>query len=289
LTAGRFIYFEIGNEENLRDKTYYGPSSTNNNYPPIFKAAAVGLHDAIVKQKIAVGYRILTSGPIEPSAIPSNKKGFCSDYTGNDTGVFNHDISLQAIGQAKGAGTTPVLQDTQLGYAVHPYNYSTYNPRTDTATTGYWQNFYHEYGVTFLDPAGHGTYTRYNFYGGICRDLQSMIDVWTMPQYNRGKRLPLVFTEDNWSDHPNDPVIDDGHSIQFCSYANGCEGAYIVDLFTWLYGHRGQYNTTNAPNSQLRVAIYRGANKPLTSNSADILVLQREVRRSRIKETERAG
>lgn len=100
-----------------------------------------------------------------------------------------------------------------------------------------------------------------------------MIDLWTARRFNQGKPLPLVFTEDNWSDHPNDPIIDDGHSIQYCGNANGCEGAYIVDLFTWLFGHRRQYNTTNAPNSQLRVAIYRGANKPITPKVTDILGL----------------
>lgn len=58
--------------------------------------------------------------------------------------------------------------------------------------------------------------------------------------------LPVVFTEDDWSTQPNGET--------HCGNVNGCEGTYLVDLFTWLNDHNcvgTQCDNTSSPTSHV--------------------------------------
>lgn len=264
----KYTYFEIGNEQNVHDPEYYGqlyPDGNNrmtNNYPPLFAAAAQGLNVAL--QGKVKGYRIMPSGPIEPTAATVAQ---CTDSKTTPAylpGIYNYRIAAQALAQANGPHGSGVSYD-HLGVAVHPYNYSTPNP-DNSGRFGYWRNFYSEYGDAYNGTIYH------NRYPGVCRDLGRMLQLWTAPY--RGPdgtthRLPLVFTEDNWSDHPevtpSRPQPNGTHKLngtQACSNVDGCEGTYLVDLFTWLDDHRQLYHTDlDAASSPLRVAWYHGADK----------------------------
>jgi len=165
-------------------------------------------------------------------------------------------IMKEAIKEARAAGV-PLAH---LGLAVHPYHYST----DDRSRTGpYWRNFYQMY--PYIAPDGT-PYT--NRYAGPCYDLAAMIATWHARNF-AGLNLLLVFTKDNWSDHPevtpSRPQPNGTHKLdgtQACSNVDGCEGTYLVDLFTWLYDHRQLYHTDgDAAYSPLRVAWYHGADK----------------------------
>jgi hypothetical protein len=115
-----------------------------------------------------------------------------------------------------------------LAVGVHPYHYN-------TSDYNYWRNYYTEYGYsntnTFNQPAGP------------CGDLGLMLNTWL----NSLSGEPVIFTEDNWTS--NGAVTPD------CSQDDGCDGTYLVDLFTWLKDH----GYTNSGSSPIRVMWYRGA------------------------------
>jgi len=300
-----FVYYEILNEANLKSDAYFVHAYTvqvsngrggmvtlpadDYNFAQIFGAAARGLSDGMQANGAPPSsYRILTGGLIEPA--PTD---FCDYNAPGGYAANNHYVAAVAINTALANG----IGYSQLGFAVHPYNYNTYdhNPRTpggnDTATTGYWRNYYHEYGT---DGNLHAGFTRYNGYPGVCRDLGKMIALWsgTRNLNDNGHRLPIVFTEDNWSDQqtmqyrldphnvfrtppqpwggPGDPAphalstitdINDGHANQHCANPDGCEAAYLADLFTWLYDHGYAGGANHKPISQepLRVLLFHGA------------------------------
>lgn len=120
--TNQYIYFEIGNEQNIHDDAFYGPlypdgaNALTNHYPSLFAAGAQGL-DAVLQGKVK-GYRILPSGPIEPTAAIAP---LCLDSRTTKTnlpGLYNYRIAAQALAQANRAGVAYV----HLGVAIHPYN-----------------------------------------------------------------------------------------------------------------------------------------------------------------------
>src|SRR5689334_8978919 len=81
-----------------------------------------------------------------------------------------------------------------------------------------------------------------------------MLKLWTKARHGLSSWLPVVFTEINWSDHPQIPF----DISQACSAAKSCEGAYLVDLFTYLNSTKSNYRP-GLPISRIpiRVAWYR--------------------------------
>jgi len=212
------LYFEVGNEENFhRNLYFYGL------YNYVFGNVAQGLQSKLDGYQFS-SYHILTSGMLEPTASNS-----CTDDAGNN----NIGIAASAIGEAE---TGYGVSSAHLGVAVHPYHYN-------TSESGYWQNYYTQYG----GANGH------NGPAGPCSDLEAMYFLW-LGQF---PGMPLVFSEINWTDHPADHLPGCTRTnCNNCSDAAGCEGSYLVDLFTWLQDHGA-----SAPNSLVRVLVYRGADK----------------------------
>lgn len=272
-----FMYFEVGNETNQQDPAYFGPDPdpTKNNYPPIFAAAASSLASAIAST-ITPGvlrYRVLTTGMSHPSASVQAKNGCVNPYSDPRHPFYNVDIAKEAI---KEALAQPRVTTTTLGVAVHPYHYTT-TTRSDRASGApFWRNFYQMF------PYAQQTALYYNKWAGPCYDLGTMISTWQtggadkhLPNYFVGKHLPIVFTEENWSDVPYlslvTPYGANGSSVpeaQACDNPYGCEGAYLGDIVTWLYDHRQLYRTDDPKNSPLRMLWYRGANKYTTRGDA---------------------
>ncbi len=220
------IYFEVGNEEN-----YHGTLYGLNNYQYVFGIVAQALQSKLNSYGFT-NYHILTSGMLNPTAY-FNSTGSCT-APGNDVNVA--DASNAIIKAENDYGVSAA----RLGVAVHPYHYN-------TNESGYWQNYYTQYRGT------SGT----NGYAGACGDLLGMYQLWE----GLFSGMPLVFTEDNWSDHPADHINGcTGTSCNpTCSDSSGCEGAYLVDLFTWLTDHG-----VSESNSNVRVLVYRGADKDVT-------------------------
>ena len=125
-----------------------------------------------------------------------------------------------------------------LGAAVHPYHYN-------TNESNYWRNYYTEYGYYIGDGAN-----TYNHYAGPCGDMDLMLRTWfTLPG-----NVPVILTEVNWTSNADPSTANSGPN---CSLDAGCDGTYLVDLFTWLQDH----NDADPNNSPLRVMWYRGADR----------------------------
>lgn len=213
--AYRPIYFEIGNEENGTDNSYapYGGATA---YESIFASAAQGIKDGMAATGNSWGnnYRVLTGGMMRPTAVV--------DPNVCPASYANVGVAAAALSMAQ-SGTYNVPL-SHLGFAVHPYKYTTSN-------TSYWRNYVYWGGATI----GTGGFN-------ACYDLASLTGTWTS-QY---ASVPLIFTEDNWNDQPpgqNEALI----------------GSYMVDLFTWLYDKPavGTGSFADAASSPIRVAWYR--------------------------------
>ena len=260
LTDGRhFTYFEIGNEQNFNSESFFGKSQgDNNNYPPIFAAAASGLYTALNGTAAKSAYRVITTGMVEPSI---SRTGSGPAKTPNNYNVAVNAINDAASGQVQ---KTPVPGDQKvpygnLGFGVHPYNYATQN-RDPYGYTGYWRNFYYLYCVYGGGIQPHTPpidRTTCNHYNGS-RQLDRMIRLWSTPIH--GQPLPVVFTETNWSNEPN--TVRD--TAQACSNPTGCQATYLVDLFTYLHDKRCQQVngkcSVNPSNVPIRVAWHRASN-----------------------------
>jgi hypothetical protein len=254
-------YFEIGNEQNINDIAYFGRAG--NYYPQLFQAAASGLYGAL-NAIHATTYRIITDGVVRPATTdalapkkptPSGKY-VCGETNGPAAGqTTNHLVAVAAINdalQGNPAQNEPAVPYTQLGLGVHPYHYT-------TANTYYWRNYYTEYGLmTYVN--GERRLQR-NGWPGRCGDLGAMVRLWSDGSHFIGKHpLPVVFTEDNWSAQPL--VALNPTNNQYCWDSTGCEGAYLVDLFTWLWDtHAAAKGAAQTATKQLRVMWYRGADK----------------------------
>lgn len=85
-----------------------------------------------------------------------------------------------------------------------------------------------------------------------------MLQAWTGSTRNYNfQSLPAIFTETNWS-------VVGGHTTSKCSNAAGCQGAYLVDLFTYLHDKFCKYVNgkclVNPSNTPIRVAWHRAVN-----------------------------
>lgn len=231
------MYFEIGNEvDQLRDaQNHYDPNRAQNwnTFPIWFSQAARGLQ-LYLSQSVAVAYpytapghpiysryRILTGGLIAPSVSPSCDSGSPTQIT----------LTTQALNGAGTAGTDPDPQNSQyfpavsqahLGVASHPYGYSITSAQA--------------YG----SPAVFGNYQSLGgIYGGVCQDIDQLIVNW---YYSYFSGYIHVATEDNYSSLPNNGPLPDPQT------ATNLEGAYLLDLFDWLYwnlGADGQWGYTH--------------------------------------------
>jgi len=200
----------------------------------VFAAAAHGLQAGMAAGSPSGSmYRILTGGMFDPAALTKTGKG-----TGCTVGLDNNAstavLATRAITGAEqptsnqkaqlfNIPTGPTVPASHLGLAVHPYGYT-------TRERGRWRNYIRD-GGSLQNP---------------CHDLGMMIKRWSsIPGH-----LPIVFTEENYV-----PGGQDGPS------GTNPEGGYLVDLFTWLYGHDAQYRVRTPSASELRVLWFRGVDK----------------------------
>lgn len=121
----------------------------------------------------------------------------------------NISVSAAAVAEAEYLG----VNSAQLGAAVHPYSY-------DRGVQQYPDD---PYWLNYNETDGQGS-------GSMCFDYGDMTSLWTSSFYDE----PVVTTEINWMASAN---------------ANNTyyEGAYLVDLFTWLYDHDYNYQNTGNP------------------------------------------
>jgi len=292
------VYFEIGNEVNAgyprpRNSTYsdgrfWDGTDGTFHYEDVFAAAARGLNQALPQYGYRT-YRIATAGMQAPSAnvgLTSGGKPYCTNNYNQSIdpqyGTFvpqdNSDNVVaagQAIklaetgalsypppsGQPGPASSPPPVQVSHLGTAVHPYGYF-------TRQQNQWVNLY------ATQTTAHHPFA----WGGPCLDLGDLFKTWT------GKRRNTLQPYSETTGQPRYPSRYDGVSYNLqglpllfteVNYEAGdarqnipAEGAYIADLFTWLYNHRCltsyQMRTcsSSAPidagNDLLRVAIFNG-------------------------------
>ena len=227
--TGGSVYFEIGNEVNLNDSGFADNPGANNWtwYAGAFANAAAALNTAL-SQHGYTSYRIITEGMSAPTASPLQSQ--CSDPTTPANDNYNNiSIAAQAIADATNKGVSLSV----LAAGVHPYHYN-------TSDSGYWRNYYTEY----PGYIGDGIFA-YNTYAGPCGDLYQMLNTWL----NSLSGVPVIFTEDNWTSN--------GGTTPDCGSDPGCEGTYLVDLFTYLKDSASYY--TNPQASAIRVMVYRGA------------------------------
>jgi len=216
--------FEIGNEVDITP----GSNERTNwlNYPLWFGQAALGLQ-AYLDQTVVAGtwHRSSNNTDVAVPGHPTFSQfrvltgGLSNPSVSNacDSGTPTQlTITQQALSQAASFG----VSGAHLGVASHPYGYSIYNGRDAFG------NF-----VNFFDLGGT--------YGGICHDLDQLIANWN---YSYFPGYLHVTTEDNYSSLP------DGTSLPDAQTATNLEGAYMLDLFTWLYwnlGADGQWGYQN--------------------------------------------
>lgn len=259
---GGYTYFEIGNEPNGEDARYYSQEidGTPNTsvYQGIFYQAAMGIYTALNTRGVS-NFTILTGGMTSPTV---SYAALCADPPRNPRlKTYNIDIAIAAINAAIITGGVPA---TNLGFAVHPYGYTTVENDKNPQRWKWWRSYFTRY------PDNDSTLNRRRG-PGVCRDLQAMLKLWTDPnshsrtvKLQTARRLPVIFTEDNWADQP-------GYTTVPCSdiTVGGCPGTYLVDLFTWLKDNK---LAANPAQSQIRVLWFRGANSTSRPPAADALL-----------------
>jgi len=203
-------YFEVGNEINYDGA--YGNGVGANGYRYSYKAIFMAVTSALQRELGNAPWRALTSGMAAPTADAEMP---CREA---NNGTVNLQLAIDAINGAEGAayhGYPYNINAAHLGVAVHPYRYDT---PTKSFNATYWQNYYGD------NDTRYGT----RHYTNSCSDLFDLIYSWNRYFSN----VPLVFTEDNWDDHP--ATYDQSYGL--CTDTTvGCEGAFLVDLFTWLH------------------------------------------------------
>jgi len=268
------IYFEVGNEPDLdlkniakyTDGTTFISKDGTYHYESVYAYAARGLYQSLSGYGYS-RYRILTAGMSVPTA--TTKAGTTCLGEGGPT--FNQYDSVFAAAAAISATihssaqvvvdgmSIPPAPAGRLGLAVHPYGYDTPDDHGH-----WWKNFYKQL------PLGSTKRFSYN----ACLNLSDMINTWTTSGTHRGipksryyrtkysfasLRLPVIFTEDNYSP---------GEGLNGIATTNApAQGAYTADLFTWLndrYCTRKNgvcvgLDPTRAP---VRVAYFRGVDAP---------------------------
>lgn len=142
---------------------------------------------------------------------------------------------------------------------MHPYGYDTPDDHGH-----WWKNFYKRF------PLGSPKRFSYN----ACLNLSDMINTWTTSGAHHGLRtsryygtkysfaslrLPVIFTEDNYSP---------GEGLNGIATTNApAQGAYTADLFTWLNDRyctrkNGVCVGLDPTRVPVRVAYFRGVDAP---------------------------
>ncbi len=233
--AYRPLYIEIGNEVD------FGANAANmgggpSGYAAIFASAAQGVSETMQAiAGVAAHERTLTAGMLQPSVTDS-----AAVCTTPQTGIINvqeAQLAITAARQTLQAHDLPVT----LGVAVHPYAYATNG-------TYYWRNLaYYGLGAT----------------PNACFDLHQMLGLWVNTYF---PGLSVVFTETNVDTFPcaqgtpgcssscHNPAGVSGDAVAHC------EGAYLADLYTYLYDTpaQGGGSYADASPSPIRVAWFRG-------------------------------
>jgi len=251
------VYFEVGNEPNIGINGYtngskfdeldnedQGNTSTISNtyhFYDVFAAAAHGLQASMTAGAPSGSmYRILTGGMFDPAATAKTGKGTAC-MTGLDNNASTAILATRAITGAEeptssqkaqlfNIPTGPTVPASHLGLGIHPYG--------DTTRDGYWRNYFRDGGKPKKNP---------------CMDLGGVIRRWSAIPGN----LPIVFTEEDY-DPRGTPYDIHGNPTD-----TNPEGAFLVDLFTWLYGHDAQYHVRTPSASRLRVLWFTGVDKPV--------------------------
>ncbi len=278
------VYFEIGNEvASAANIPYYlvgqaykgdyrgqyftdpvgGSSPFNLAYAKVYASTAVALQHSLQGQGYK-SYHILTGSILSPTSSPDRAVcGGPSDQTqqphnldwNTDNYTVSRDALIAAYKQLQAAGVRD--GGKYLGIAVHPYHYN-------TKSGSQWRNYY----------AGSDSGSPFRPGYSPCGDLDKMLSLWTgaevlwkgtastpiMPPSLA--KIPLVFTETNWTTNSNNAEkfkcpTSSLKAYQTCleTEANNLSGAYVADLFTYLKNYPG--NLTDV-SSRLRVMWYRG-------------------------------
>jgi len=253
------IYFEVGNEPNLASpKKGAGPFSGNvplyTNDPQGFYGNTPGTYH------FPAVFAYAARGMFAPSA--NRDPTMCNGQNSFD---FYDDVF--AAGQAINAAINstaqipgPVVPQSHLGVAVHPYGY-------DLPPTG--PNFRNYYGMPDSSLSAGQKQQVYGY--SSCLDILGVINRWSGSDSYTGHnpafvgvrydftKLPVFFTEINYV---AGAVASADHNV--------AEGAYLADLFTFLYnldcsrGRDGRCTSLGIDPSmtRLRVAWDRGVDGP---------------------------
>jgi len=253
-------YFEIGNEV---DNTTENKPPLYDNYPLQYATAARALVNGLNNRD---DFRVLTAGMESPTSYYDPT--VCQLPASYQQNVR---IAVDALTKATAYG----VPANRMAVGVHPYSYNTNDPR-------YWRNFGRIYHQNYILPRG------------VCLDLGLMIHIWSgdsqyasEPRFpaNTRDQLPIVFSEINWRSSLNDHDLNcplyttytrDAHRyawIQQYQTLNGpsvravleprsrevgCEGSYLIDLFTWMHDRYRSY-VENPQTSRLVVGWFEGS------------------------------
>ncbi len=274
------IYFEIGNEPDLdlytipnyTDGTTFISKDGTYHYESVYAYAARGLYQALSGYGYS-RYRILTAGMAAPTA--TTKAGTtCLGRSGPTYNQYDNVFAAAAAISATIHSSAQVIVDGAsippapvglLGLAVHPYGYDTPDDHGH-----WWKNFYNQ--TQAQAPLDRTKPKRFSY--NACLNLSDMINTWTTSGTHRGirtsryygttynftsLRLPVIFTEDNYSP---------GESPNGVATTNApAQGAYAADLFTWLNDRyctkrNGSCVSLDPTRTPVRVAYFRGVDAP---------------------------
>jgi len=197
------MYFEIGNEvDNHQDSNW-------TYFDEWFALAAKGMQYGLsLSHPNESTYYIITGGLSAPAV-----NNACDTSNPAQLTEVQSAIALSGISWANpdpsNPFTYPTVSTAHLGVASHPYGYSYYGYRDDP------NNF-----INYFNQ-GRG-------YGGICSDIDQLMVNWHDTYFP--PPLRHFATEDNFSSQAVD--------VQGPNAAN-FEGAYLMDLLTWLYNNLG--------------------------------------------------
>lgn len=203
------MLFEIGNEPN-ETKANPNASANWNTFPRWFAQAAQSLNVYLSSLSNGTGrqsyshYKVITGAVSAPAAADS-----CDTLYPSQIGQLTQALATALTSETNPDPSWPVylpgMNSAHLAVGSHPYGYST------TASFG---NFYGQGGP----------------YGGVCQDLGQYMTNWA---WNWFYGFTDYATEDNYSSLPKDQPLPDYH------VATNLEGAYMIDLFSWLYWNLG--------------------------------------------------
>ena len=220
IQSNSLLYFEVGNEPNIR----YDPT----HWPDFYAFSASAIYQQLT-QSGYTNFRILTGGILSPQVTDNCSPVTTLDALGQPVTTPNIRFAYHAITEAEDNQHVP---ESYLGISIHPYGYTT--------NQMYYFNNWSKFQPKLTSP---------------CTDLYQMLVEWRT--HSRFQNLPIVFSETNWTSDPNNSRDCGAPTGNFplCSpVENGLITSYLVDLFTWLRdrGYTG-------PGGAIRVLWFRPA------------------------------